>query len=373
MTKPVSLPLDSLHKEMGGHITDFHGFLLPVRFSSITEECQAVRTHAGLFDISHMGRFIVKGSGAVDAVNRLMTSNLSAVSPGKALYGILSNESGGAIDDIMAYRFSDDRVDLVVNASNREEDKSWIANHLPKGVSLEDPSPSHVGFALQGPRSGEILSLVESLAVALPRRGALLLPAPGGDILVSRTGYTGEDGWEFFGPEHQVATVYRKILSAGAPFGLKPCGLGARDLLRLEMGYPLYGQELTVATTPFDAGLGFAVSTKKGDFVGRKFLLDAEGNPLHHEDHRLLVGFSVKGRGIPRTDCIVSSASTGKVTGVVTSGGYSPAAGGGFGLAYVDRSFAEEFSLGAPAHVRIHEQSLPIVFRTRPFIQGGLN
>jgi aminomethyltransferase len=214
--------------------------------------------------------------------------------------------------------------------------------------------------------------LVEQRAVKLSRRGALLLPVSGGDILVSRTGYTGEDGWEFFGPMEQVALIYRQILSVGDSFGLKPCGLGARDLLRLEMGYPLYGQELTADTTPFDAGLGFAVSSKKGDFFGRKFLLDGQGNPVHHEDHRLLVGFSVQGRGIPRTDCIISSPATGVVTGVVTSGGYSPAAGGGFGLAYMDRPFAEDFSLGAPAHVRIHDQSLPIVFRTRPFVQGGL-
>jgi len=373
MSNPVSLPLDSLHKEMGGHITDFHGFLLPVRFSSITAECLAARTHAGLFDISHMGRFVVKGEGAVNAVNRLVTSNLCAVALGKALYGILSNESGGAIDDIMAYRFSGDRVDLVVNASNREVDKSWILAHLPKGVSLEDPSPSHVGFALQGPKSGQIIAQVEPRALELSRRGALLFPVSGGDILVSRTGYTGEDGWEFFGPQEQVSLIYRQILSVGDSFGLKPCGLGARDLLRLEMGYPLYGQELTPTTTPFDAGLGFAVSSKKGDFFGRKFLLDDQGNPIHHEDHRLLVGFSVQGRGIPRTDCVISSGTTGKVTGVVTSGGYSPAAGGGFGLAYMDRPSAEEFSLGAPAYVRIHDQSLPIVFRTRPFVQGGLN
>jgi len=373
MSSPVSLPLESLHKEMGGHITDFHGFLLPVRFSSITAECLAARTHAGLFDISHMGRFVVKGEGAVDAVNRLVTSNLHAVPFGKALYGILTNDSGGAIDDIMAYKFSGERVDLVVNASNREADKSWILAHLPKRVSLEDPSPSHVGFALQGPKSGEIMASVEPRALDLPRRGAMLVPVSGGDILISRTGYTGEDGWEFFGPKAPVELIYRQIVSAGGPFGLKPCGLGARDLLRLEMGYPLYGQELTPVTTPFDAGLGFAVSSKKGAFSGREFLLDVQGNPVHHEDHRLLVGFSVQGRGIPRTDCIISSASTGKVTGVVTSGGYSPAAGGGFGLAYMDRPFAEEFSLGGPAVVRIHDQSLPIIFRTRPFVQGGLN
>ncbi len=373
MSSPVILPLDGLHKEMGGHMTDFHGFLLPVRFSSITAECQAVRTAAGLFDISHMGRFVLSGEGAADAMNRLMTSNLLGVSPGKALYGILSNEAGGAIDDIMAYRFSESRVDLVVNASNREDDRKWIGDHLPQGVTLEDPSPSHVGFALQGPASREILNLVEPRAVELPRRGAILMTVPGGEILVSRTGYTGEDGWEFFGPAEEVSRIYRKCLSVGDAFGLKPCGLGARDLLRLEMGYPLYGQELTAETTPFDAGLGFAVSLKKGDFIGRKILLDEKGNPIHHENHRLLVGFSVQGRGIPRTDCIVSSATTGKVTGTVTSGGYSPAAGGGFGLAYLDRSFAEEFSVGAPAYVRIHDQSLPIVFRTRPFIQGGLN
>lgn len=372
MNNPVSLPLDSLHKEMGGHITDFHGFLLPVRFSSITAERQSVRDCAGLFDISHMGRFVIKGKGAAAAVNHLVTSNLLAVSPGKALYGILSNPSGGAIDDIMAYRFSDDRVDLVVNASNREADKKWIEEHLPKGVSLEDLSPGHVGFALQGPKSAEIVALVESGAPELSRRGALLLPVSGGDILISRTGYTGEDGWEFFGPAEQVSRIYRQICSVGAPFGLKPCGLGARDLLRIEMGYPLYGQELTPETTPFDAGLGFAVSSKKGDFIGRNLLLDEQGNPIHYEDHRLLVGFSVQGRGIPRTDCAISSASTGKVTGTVTSGGYSPAAGGGFGLAYVDRPFAEDFALGSPAYVRIHDQSLPIVFRTRPFVQGGL-
>ncbi len=372
MTSPIVLPLHEIHQEMGGHLTDFHGFLLPLRFSTITAESRAVRTRAGLFDISHMGRLIIRGANSVEAVNGLITSNLGGVPSGKALYGILTNENGGAIDDIMAYWFSPERVDLVVNAGNRDQDRKWISDHLPPGVTIEDPSPSHVGFALQGPESGRILREVEPGAAALPRRGALLMGSSPGEILVSRTGYTGEDGWEFFGPSETVIRFYRKILAVGLPLGLVPCGLGARDLLRLEMGYPLYGQELTAETTPYDAGLGFAVSARKKDFIGRPGILDASGKPLHHEDHRLLVGFALTGRGIPRTGCDILSGFSGKGVGTVTSGGYSPEAGGGFGLAYVDRPFAQDFSTGTAAVVRIHQQDLPIVFRTRPFVPGGL-
>jgi aminomethyltransferase len=368
----MNLPLHPLHLKEGGYIVDFHGFALPVRFSSILEESAAVRERSGLFDISHMGHFEIRGSGVVQAVNRLITSDLERVSSHKALYGHILTEEGGVIDDIMAYRFGEERVDLIVNASNRDIDRKWIEDRLPAGIRLADHSEGHVGMALQGPKSPRVIGKILPSLIDMGRREARTLFWKGGQFLVSRTGYTGEDGWELFGPSSEGFALYSEILESGKVEGiLLPAGLGARDLLRLEAGYPLYGQELTLAVTSFDARLDFAVSRSKGAFVGKEAILDASGNPVRHEGHPVLTGFFVEGRGIPRTDCTIENAS-GVPVGKVTSGGYSPRVGGGFGLGFVDPGFDKEFRSGISGKVRIHGQALPISFRQWPFVKGGV-
>lgn len=368
----MTLPLGPSHLREGGHMVDFHGYSLPIRFATILSESAAVRERSGIFDISHMGHFEIRGTGAVSSVNRLLTSNLEAVESGKALYGHLLDESGGVIDDIMAYRFGADRVDLVVNASNREADLEWVTRHLSPGTGIVDHSPEHVGWALQGPESAEVMGSVLPDLCRMKRREARTVAWGGASFLVSRTGYTGEDGWEFFGPARSGVDLYEAFLHAGKESGkLSPCGLGARDLLRLEMGYPLYGQELTREVNPFDARLDFAVSRSKGFFIGRDAILSEDGTPRILSGHPVLVGFLLQEKGIPRTDCILETGG-GNPVGKVTSGGYSPRVGGGFGLGFVDRVFAEEFRRGAKANVRIHGNLHPIRPGSWPFVQSGL-
>ncbi|WP_053765018.1 glycine cleavage system aminomethyltransferase GcvT [Leptospirillum ferriphilum] len=365
----MNVPLHDIHLREGGHMVDFHGYTLPVRFSSILEESLFVREKAGLFDISHMGHFVLRGKDALGAVNRLITSNLENVPPGKALYGHLLNPAGGVIDDIMAYHFGRERVDLVVNASNRDGDARWIREHLPAGIELEDFSPGHVGMAVQGPRASRVLEDVLPGILDMRRRETRLLQIEGGEgFLVSRTGYTGEDGWEFFGPAGPGVSFYEKLLHAGKKAGiLACCGLGARDLLRLEMGYPLYGQELNDRFSPFDAGLAFAVSRTKSEFIGRTSILESDGQPRIDPAHPSLGGFVVEGRGIPRTGCPMEKTDGTRV-GEVTSGGFSPRVGSGFGLAYLDRDFLEFFRNGGPGQVRIHGIAHPVRHRMWPFV-----
>ncbi|MHB8422020.1 MAG: glycine cleavage system aminomethyltransferase GcvT [Leptospirales bacterium] len=366
------LPLHSSHLREGGHMVDFHGYDLPIRFSTILAETAEVRARSGLFDVSHMGHFEIRGSGAVSSVNRLLTSNLEAVDSGKALYGHLLDESGGVIDDIMAYRFGEDRVDLVVNASNREADLEWVVRHVSPGLEVVDHSQTHVGWAIQGPASRDLMKALLPGLLDMKRREARVLDREGASFLVSRTGYTGEDGWEFFGPSSQGVDLYCAFLRSGKEKGtLVPCGLGARDLLRLEMGYPLYGQELSREVTPFDARLDFAVSRSKGFFIGREAILLPDGTPRVSSGHPVLVGFVLEGKGIPRTDCILENGH-GVPVGKVTSGGYSPRVGAGFGLGFVDRAFAAAFQGGEKGSVRIHGSPHPISSRSWPFVKGGL-
>ena len=365
----MNVPLHNVHLREGGHMVDFHGFTLPVRFSSILEESHFVREKAGVFDISHMGHFVLRGEDALGAVNRLITSNLENVPPGKALYGHLLNPAGGVIDDIMAYHFGRDRVDLVVNASNREGDARWIREYLPGDVHLEDCSPGHVGFAVQGPGASRVLEDVFPAILDMRRRETRLLRIEGSDeFLVGRTGYTGEDGWEFFGPAGPGVSFYENLLSAGKKKGaLACCGLGARDLLRLEMGYPLYGQELNESLSPFDAALSFAVSRAKPEFIGRSSILDNDGHPRSDPTHPALGGFVVEGRGIPRTGCAIEKTDGTRV-GEVTSGGFSPRVGSGFGLAYLERDFLELFRNGGQGQIRIHGNAHPIRHQMWPFV-----
>ena len=365
----MNLPLHDIHLLEGGHMVDFHGYSLPVRFSTILEECLFVREKVGVFDISHMGHFVLRGRDALGAVDRMLTSNLEKVPSGKALYGHLLNQAGGVIDDIMAYHFGRDRVDLVVNASNREEDARWIRKHLPPDVLFEDLSPDHVGIAVQGPAAFRVMEKVLPGILDMSRRETRLIRIDGADeFLVGRTGYTGEDGWEFFGPSGTGVSFYKKLLFDGKKMGiLACCGLGARDLLRLEMGYPLYGQELNATLSPFDAGLDFAVSRTKGEFIGKPAILDVGGRPRIDSSHPALAGFIMEGRGIPRTGCAIETVSGTRV-GEVTSGGFSPRVGSGFGLAYLDRGFLESFRNGGEGRVRIHGNTHPVRYRMWPFV-----
>ncbi len=348
-------------------MTDFHGFDLPLSFTSILEESKGVREAAGLFDISHMGHFLAKGPGARRALNHLITSDLEAVPSGKSLYGLLATDEGGTVDDLILSAVDDHEVNLIVNAGNRIEDFAWIRSHLPDSVDLIDLSAGQIALALQGPASSKIVSML-GLGFETMARREVRFSLPGQDHLwISRTGYTGEDGWEFFGPESVIFEFYRLFSDRGPESGMVQAGLGARDLLRLEMGFPLYGQELTKERTAFDAGLDFAVNLRKQAFIGREKMLEKKADPSRER----LVGFVLAERGIPRTHCPVFDPLSSRQVGEVTSGGYSPRVGGGFGLAYLDSSFAIDFLKGREGVVGIHGKNHRVVVHTRPFIKKG--
>lgn len=373
----MTLPLYDDHLKNRARMTDFHGYLLPLSFTSILEEAAAVREAAGLFDISHMGHFRVSGSGAREAMNRLVTSDLDNVPPGKSLYGLLLDSGAGVVDDLIlsatetgpgAHK-GDGPVHMIVNAGNRSGDLAWIRANLPPGLEVSDLSSGQIALAVQGPASARCVSALDGNYETMSRREVRIEPGPDGDLWISRTGYTGEDGWEFFGPKDRVYRIYLRLSAAGPSVGMVHAGLGARDLLRLEMGYSLYGQELTLDRTPFDAGLDFAVNSRKGDFVGREALFRKREDPARAR----LSPFVLRERGIPRTHCRILRQGSEEPVGEVTSGGFSPRVGGGFGLAYLDPVFARAFEAGAEADLEIHGKRHRAVYHPRPFVSSGLS
>ncbi|NGP43584.1 glycine cleavage system aminomethyltransferase GcvT [Bacillaceae bacterium SIJ1] len=308
---------------------DFSGWAMPVQFSGIIDEHTAVRTAAGIFDVSHMGEFEVSGPNSVDYLNRLVTGHVDQQKIGKAMYTFLCNPQGGIIDDLIIYRLSDELFWLVVNAANRPKDWAWLEQHLPvEGCSLRDVSDDTALIALQGPTSEQLLTEVAGTSVELVPFSFQSLSIVGYDVLVARTGYTGEDGFEMYIPSSGAEAVWTALQKAGA----KPCGLGARDTLRLEAALPLYGQDLTEDITPLEAKLSFAVKWKERPFIGQEALAKQkeEGVPQKR------VGLTMNGKRIARTGHdVYEQADDTEPIGVVTSGTKSPTLGKPIALAYV--------------------------------------
>ena len=326
-------PLHEEHARLDARMVPFGGFAMPVQYpAGIQEEHRAVRSAAGLFDISHMGEFRVRGPDAVAFVSRATTNDPASLSVGQAQYSAMCLEDGGIVDDLVVYRLGEEDLRLVVNAANI--DKDW--RHLQGrdeglDVELEDESGDVALLALQGPRAQEILE--ELTPVELDPVGFYRFTGgevAGVDAIVSRTGYTGEDGFELYVSAGEAPGVWRAVLEAGEDRGLQPAGLGARDTLRLEAGYCLYGNDITTETHPFEAGLGWIVKLDAGDFIGRDALRDIKDAGIE----RKLVGFIVEGRGIPRHDHPIQDTD-GAVIGTVTSGSQSPVLDQGIGLGYV--------------------------------------
>ncbi len=331
-------PLFEKHAALGARLMPFGGFEMPVQYTSIIEEHQAVRRHAGLFDVSHMGEVMVRGPQAFAFVQNLVTNDAARLTDGRAMYTAMCNEQGGIVDDLLVYRFADDHYMLVVNASNIEKDLAWMHAHNPMGAEIEDVSDATALLALQGPKAFEIFdSLAPGAAADLPYyhfralEGGAFLGIEG--VVVSHTGYTGEPGLEIYLPAEHAAQAWDALLEKGRESGLQPAGLGARDTLRLEAGFSLYGNDLTDETTPLEAGLGWVTKLDKGDFVGRDALAaqKAQGVP------RRLVGFVMQERCIPRHGQTLTDEA-GTPIGEVTSGSQSPTLGVGIGLGYVENT-----------------------------------
>lgn len=333
---PERTPLYDEHLRVGGRMVDFAGWEMPQQYSSVQAEQQAVRTAAGLFDISHMGRVAVSGAAAFDHLQALVANDLDRVPAGHAQYNLLCREDGGIVDDVVVYRRTPELFTLVVNASNREKDLAWLRQDLPAGVEIEDRSRELSLLALQGPRAEAVTArLAEGVDLAsIPYFGFAVGRLAGIEVSLSRTGYTGEDGFEIFVAAERVAELWGAILAAGAEAGVLPAGLAARDVCRLEAGLRLYGSDMDESTNPYQAGLGWTVRPGKGDFKGRAALerVKAAG------PDRVLVGLRGSGRTIPRHGGAV--LREGRPIGVVTSGTFSFWLKAGIGMASVRREHA---------------------------------
>ncbi|HTT70955.1 MAG TPA: glycine cleavage system aminomethyltransferase GcvT [Anaeromyxobacteraceae bacterium] len=335
---PQRTPLYDVHVRAGARMVEFAGWEMPVQYEGILAEHAAVRERVGLFDVSHMGEVVFRGGRALEALQRLFTNDLARCADGQAQYGCLCREGGGIVDDVVVYRRSGEDLLVCVNAGNRQKDYDWLQGHA-SGAQVANESDLFAQLALQGPRAAELLQKLTSLR--LPSIGTYRFTqgeVAGVESLVARTGYTGEDGFELFAASERAPGLWAALLEEGRALGIAPCGLGARDSLRLEMAYRLYGSDMDDESTPLEAGLAWVVKLDKGEFVGREALVRQKSAGLS----RKLVGFVLTEPGIPRHGYAV--LQDGKPVGTVTSGTKSPSLGTSIGLAYVPPALAAEGS-----------------------------
>lgn len=331
-------PIYPLYKNYGGKTINFGGWEMPVQFSSIKEEHRAVRENAGLFDVSHMGEILVKGKNSFHFLQTLITNDLSKLKPGGTQYTAICYENGGVVDDLLIYQLDSDEYLLVVNAANTDKDFEWLQKNRIDDVQIENVSDQYALLALQGPKSQEILQLLVDLDLneIKPFRFQNNLKVAGVNSLVSRTGYTGEDGFEIYCPPEEAPYLWEKLLEVGTSYGLLPCGLGARDTLRFEAGLPLYGQELSEKISPLEAGISFVVKlNKEEDFIGKNALKEQKEKGVE----RKLVGIEMIDRGIPRQGYKVFFDNN--EIGIITSGTQSPTLNKNLGLALLQSEYGE--------------------------------
>ncbi|MBW8051459.1 MAG: glycine cleavage system aminomethyltransferase GcvT [Cytophagales bacterium] len=329
--------LHGLHIELGAKMAPFAGFNMPVRYTSDIEEHNAVRNSVGVFDISHMGEFILKGPNALDLIQRITSNDASKLYAGKAQYSCMTNEKGGIVDDLLVYRTEEEEYLLVVNASNIEKDWNWISQHNHNSVEMKNISDQTSLIAVQGPKAIDVLQKLTPVKLTDLKYYTFTKGKVKGvpDILISATGYTGSGGFEIYFDNDQAKQIWNNIFEAGAEFGIKPIGLGARDTLRLEMGFCLYGNDIDDTTSPIEAGLGWITKFTK-DFTNSINLQAQKDNGVK----RKLVGFEMKERGIPRSHYEIIDTNE-KNIGNVTSGTQSPSLGIGIGMGYVNTAYTE--------------------------------
>jgi aminomethyltransferase len=340
--------LFSAHQKLGAKLIDFGGWEMPVQYTSITDEHLAVRNAAGIFDISHMGEVTVSGAGAAEFLNRVLTNDIRKLAPGQGQYTLMCNERGGVIDDLYAYQLSEGVYFLIINASRISEDVAWLKSEAAKftgDLNLTDASHNYSAVAVQGPRAKDFISAVIPGASVSAKRVNVVTELKKnevggfhfehGGVLVGRTGYTGEDGFEIIGSDPAIQHIWDKVLELGKPFGVKPAGLGARDTLRTEACYPLYGHELDENTTPIEAGVGFFVALDKGDFIGRSVLAEQKANGTKKK----LVVFKMTDKSAPPRPHYAIFANGNKI-GDVVSGTQSPTFNVGIGMGYVPPEFS---------------------------------
>jgi aminomethyltransferase len=356
---PKKTPLYDEHVRLGAKMIPFGDWIMPVQYSGIIDEHQAVRKNVGVFDISHMGQLVATGPRAGTWLNEMLTNNVEKLEPGTGQYTFLLNERGGIIDDLIVYRTAPETFLLVVNASRSDEDFAWLQKHAGDNAKLENRSEDFGGLAIQGPRVVELLHALVGYDAELPARNQIKDFAYDGiKLTIARTGYTGEDGVEVFFPARDAAKIWNDILAKGKELGIRPCGLGARDTLRLEMCYPLNGSDLSPEHNPIEAGLGFFVDLTKPKFVGREVLADAKENGTSNR----LIAFRMKSKGPPPRPHY-SVWHNGERVGEVTSGSLSPSLNEGIGMAYVA---AAQAKAGTEIEIEIRDRKLPAVIEKKP-------
>ena len=331
------IALNDLHEKLGAKMVSFAGYNMPVRYSSDMEEHHTVRQGVGVFDVSHMGEFVLEGSNALDLIQRVTSNDASKLADGQAQYSCLPNEDSGIVDDLLVYRLTAEKYMLVVNASNIEKDWNWISQYNTKEVKMKNVSDDYSLFAIQGPKATEALQSLTPVNLSeIPFYQFVEGSMAGADpVIISATGYTGAGGFELYVKNRQAERLWNAIFEAGVHLGIKPIGLGARDTLRLEMGYCLYGNDITDTTSPLEAGLGWITKfTKK--FTNSENLQKQKEEGVT----RRLVGFKVTEKGIPRGGYEIMDSDE-NVIGEVTSGTMSPSLGCGVGMGYVKKTFTK--------------------------------
>lgn len=351
-----------IHKQLGAKMVEFAGFEMPIEYSGIKDEHMTVRESVGVFDVSHMGEFWVKGPNALELVQRVTTNDVAKLDLGQAQYSCFPNGKGGIVDDLLVYHYGYEKYLLVVNAANIDKDWNWVVSQNTGGAILENASPAISQLAIQGPKACATLQKLTNINLSEIKYYTFITGAIGGvgDVIISATGYTGSGGFELYFGNEFAEQMWNAIFEAGAEFGIKPIGLAARDTLRLEMGYCLYGNDIDDSTSPIEAGLGWIVKFNGHHFIDKDFLFMQSREGVE----RKLRGFEMIDRGIPRHDYELTDKD-GNVIGRVTSGTMSPVLNKGIGMAYVHKAYS---AIGTEVYLNVRGKALKAKIVKMPFI-----
>ncbi|MBI1223579.1 MAG: glycine cleavage system aminomethyltransferase GcvT [Bacteroidetes bacterium] len=356
-----TIALNDLHISLGAKMVPFAGYLMPVQYSNLIQEHLQVRKSLGVFDVSHMGEFWLEGDRALDLIQYLTSNDASKLVDGKVQYSCLPNDKGGIVDDLLVYRFSETRYLLVVNASNIDKDWKWISKHNSYGVKMTNASDEYSLLAVQGPDASKALQKLTSVDLDSMEYYSFKLGEMAGiqDVIISATGYTGAGGFELYVKNADAASLWKAVFEAGEEFGILPAGLGARDTLRLEKGFCLYGNDINDETSPIEAGLGWITKFTK-DFIMSEYHKSLKENGVS----RRLVGFEMIDRGIPRQHYSICNAEGNRI-GEVTSGTQSPSLGKAIGMGYVEKAYSKA---GTEIFIEIRDKQLKAEVKKIPFL-----
>lgn len=352
--------LINIHENLGAKILPFAGYNMPILYEGVNIEHETVRNGVGVFDVSHMGEFFLKGPKAIDLIQKITSNDASILTIGKAQYSCLPNNEGGIVDDLIVYRMADEEYLLVVNASNIDKDWNWISSHNDLEVSMENRSDDYSLLAIQGPKAVEAMQSLTSIDLSKIAYYHFEVADFAGfnNVIISATGYTGSGGFEIYCKNDQVTAIWNKVFEAGDSFGIKPIGLAARDTLRLEMGFCLYGNDINDSTSPLEAGLGWITKFTK-EFTNSENLKRQKENGVNKK----LIAFEMQERAVPRHDYEIVDAN-GTVIGIVTSGTMSPTMNIGIGMGYVPTTFS---TVDSEIYIRIRKNDVPAKVVKLPF------